>query len=354
MHSFWWRVIKKSFKNSRKPFETVGGYTAIFCGLIAFLFVCHFITQEWGDYMIYWAGAVAFIVFVVWFGWNFIKVPHKMYKEDSAGLLGKNLNPENEGKGQHLGSFVFIVLIVSVFMAIIAANRHQIAKLKNQLPPPKLVARQKPLPDKIIPAPETPSATIVAKPIVGSAVNFETNFTDTNDIGWELDQERTAKKKQLQDANAIPLAAWTNNLSTYKYTIRTLHDILSPLAVKHGDGLVIPSDYYECLPPVLDSAIGETNVAYIKFAYQTNMEFKIFVSAENWSSGYLIFPRSLYITCSCGSLRFNTLGNTLGIETQIPDGTSGAAVQNGDRKIIDQKLRLLVGAQFEFVNKTNK
>jgi hypothetical protein len=61
----------------------------------------------------------------------------------------------------------------------------------------------------------------------------------------------------------------------------------------------------------------------------------------------------IYIICSCGNLRFSPTGNILNIYTHIPDGNSYAMIKKDDRDIIDQKLRLLVGAQFDFLNNTN-
>jgi hypothetical protein len=85
LHSFWWRIVNTAFKIAKEPFETVGIACAIFAGLVALGFIFHVITQELGDYMIYWSVAFPVIVLLVWFIWNLIKAPHQIHQDD-AGL----------------------------------------------------------------------------------------------------------------------------------------------------------------------------------------------------------------------------------------------------------------------------
>jgi hypothetical protein len=123
-----------AFKNSWEPFESFGRVCALFAGMVAVAYIAHLVTQEWGDYMIYWTIAVPVVVWWVWFFWNLIKAPHKISEEESATAAQSKLAPPNFTR------FVFVVVIVSAFMGLLAAKNWQIAQLRKQLNPPKQIS----------------------------------------------------------------------------------------------------------------------------------------------------------------------------------------------------------------------
>jgi hypothetical protein len=196
----------------------------------------------------------------------------------------------------------------------------------------------KPLPDKIIAFQSPPMETV---PIF----QVETDLPDTNDIGYEFEQERARYRKGVEDQKAQTIAAWTNSFPAFKYVVKTLRDILSSLAIKRNDGLVITSNYNECLPSTINPLFGGGKVAEIRFYKQTNMDFTITITTNQ-----------LRIDCSCGYITFSTANNNnVYFYLKIPDDTSMnmGMLENGDHTAIDKKLRLLIGAQFYSVLPTN-
>jgi hypothetical protein len=132
LHSFWWRVIKKAYQSAKRPFESVGVACAIFAGLVAIGFLFHLFTQELGDYMIYWSIALPVIVLVVWFLWNLVKSPHLIREQDLAEVIsGKSQIPSKKSISPQIAGLIFIALIVSAFMGLLAIKNHQISQLKS-------------------------------------------------------------------------------------------------------------------------------------------------------------------------------------------------------------------------------
>jgi hypothetical protein len=180
LHSFWWRVIKRSFKDAWEPFESFGRICALIAGMVAVGFITHLVTQEWGDYMIYWTIAFPVVVWWVWFFWHLIKVPHQIHEED---LAAANLGPMPKSISQNYIRFIFVVVVVSGFMGLLAAKNWQISQLRKELPTPMQNIAAKALPDKIIPQPVISNAPpIVSTPQVAnveSPIQFETNNPST-------------------------------------------------------------------------------------------------------------------------------------------------------------------------------
>jgi len=239
--SFWWQVIKKSFKHAWEPFETIGTLCAIFAGMVAAAYLTHQVTQEWGDYMIYWSIAVPVGVWWILFLWNLIKFPHKIYKEDlAAASSGATPVSCKEIANRNFGRFLFVVIIVSAFVCLLSVKNLKISQLESQLTQPRQVIPKKPLRDKIIPQPAPSNApSIVSPPRVTNAeppIQFVTSnpSIDSDDPESELVKLRAKKlvetaakketeRKQIQsDADE----RWKQMLPTYKDCIETFYNVL--------------------------------------------------------------------------------------------------------------------------------
>jgi hypothetical protein len=281
--SFWWHVIKKSFKEAWEPFETVGTLCAIFAGMVATAYLTHQVTQEWGDYMIYWSIAVPVGVWWVLFLWNLIKIPHKIYKEDlTAAISGATPVFAKEITSRNFGRVFIIIIVVSAFVALLSVRNLQIAQLKSQLNSPKQVALKKPLPIKIIPRPEPPPAPPPPVPIQQAAIvesqKFE-NFNGTPNGAEDVDAqfaklkaETTAKAEaEHRQKNLNAQGQWDIYLPYYQHSLVVLHDVLTDRAANVRDGIVQSVGYFQCLPSAIDYTNGSIKVANIGFQNNTNM-----------------------------------------------------------------------------------
>lgn len=181
LYSFWWRTFKRSFKSAFEPFESIGRISTLFAGIVAIAFITNHITQEWGDYMIYWSIAVPVFVWLIWFFWNLIKIPHEIHEEE---LSSASSLPEITKKpGQNLAFFVFITLIVLFFVAILEIKTQQIAKLRKQINPvtATIAAKSPPpkaLPETSVPKPESP---LIAQINQSTGVTIKQN-SDNNSV----------------------------------------------------------------------------------------------------------------------------------------------------------------------------
>ncbi len=102
---FWLWTAKRCLQKSIEPFEKFGSICAIIAGAVAVAFLVHWITQEWGDYIIYWTLAVPFGVWVIALLWHFTRLPHEYYKY------------------QNVTRFLFSVLIVGVFTGLLTIKK---------------------------------------------------------------------------------------------------------------------------------------------------------------------------------------------------------------------------------------
>ena len=246
-----------------------------------------------------------------------------------------------------------LFVISTVFIAPFLKYREVSQVEKPVLPAPV----SNPKPDKITPALELPPPVTVTLQSESAEVQpqFETNLASSTDIDSAVKKERAATAQKQIDMKKRASVAWPNNISTYEYAVRKLYDILSLVADQQGDQVVRPINYFTCLPPTLDSSLGEIKVAEIKLANQPNMSFQIIVTPETWINGNFVIGRGLRISCSCGNVLIapTGLGKAMNVSAQIPDGPSNVG-DNGDHQMINQQLLLLVGSQKEFLVTSHK
>ncbi|MGA3284800.1 MAG: hypothetical protein ABSD57_10135 [Verrucomicrobiota bacterium] len=376
--SFWWRVIKKSFKNAWEPFENFGGVCAIFAGVVAIAYLAHQITQDWTDYMIYWSIAVPVAVWWVWFLWNLIKVPHKIYKDDLAavtsGAMPVSVNKTNI---RNFARFLFVVVIVSAFLGMMAVKNYQIEKLKGQIPPsvqPKPNIVLKPLPTKIIPRPEPPptppaySTQQVA--VIETQKQFETFNGDTETTnGSEMQvaqliahvkaekaaaqAEQAAKSEaEHRQRNLDAKKQWDIYLPYYQHSIAILHDILISKSAITGDGISQSVGYFQCLPSTIDCNIGSLKVAEIGFQKNTNMDFLLTITDLNGAN-----HRKLIIACGGGHLELepangDRMWRKLHLEPDFDDFIE-YPITNAN-ELISKSINLLVDGQIYYLSQTNR
>ena len=267
--------------------------------------------------------------------------------------IGGDKIQDKTKKHRDPASVIILLCLISSLLMVAVAQRFQILKLKNP-PTPKSIAT-KPIPDKIIPQSELPVPTVPPPAPVRVEVSkqFETNPPDTNDAKSELWKLRAENSVKIKTSELNALRVWTNDVPIYNYAIQELYDILSKEAVKCGDGIAKTSGYFRCIPTTpIDDAIGETNIAEIRFINKTNLSFQIVITPQNRSNGEITGHRELHIRCSAGGLFLNHQGKDPAIGIRIPEVESWATIT--DQDIVKQKLKLLIASQIEFVDSRNK
>jgi hypothetical protein len=288
LHSFWWRIFKKAFKRALEPFESFGKICALITGMLAVGCITHSVTREWGDYMIYWTGAVPVVIWSIYFLWNLIKIPHRMYEE---GLEARSGNEKNGD--QSFARTIFIVFLISAFLGFWAFKNYQITQLKDLLAPPtapKEKITEITLPIKIIPRPELPpsSAQITSNPLPSTVVTtqpletFNANTDESEDFVLSIAKIKAGQVAQAEEQhrqnNLEAQKVWVVYLPYYKRSLIVLHDTLLRQATKESDGIEQSEGYFQCLPASIDVTNGEIKLAEIKFQKNTNMDFLIKLS----------------------------------------------------------------------------
>jgi len=364
LESFWWHVFKKSFKNAREPFENFGTLCAIFAGIIAAAYLTNQVTQEWGDYMIYWSIAVPVAVWCVLFLWNLIKIPHKTYKEDmGAASSGATLVPVKEIASRNFGHLFFVVIIVSAFVCLLSVKNYQIEKLKSQISPPinsKSSIATKPLPVKIIPNPEPPPIISTQQlAVVETQKHFEIFNTGTNDVDDAVSvlakmksEDKAQKEAQEKSTNEAMKQWWTNSLPYFNYELISLRDILVKETAKHGDGIAQSVGYFQCLPLTISPEIIERKLGEIGFQKNTNVVFFIEIIGSGDPAQKL-----LRIKCSSGLMDINInifqgqMSRTIQLP-QLPDflNVTRYAPLDQAHNFIDEGLKLIIGNQEGYLN----
>ncbi|HZM02700.1 MAG TPA: hypothetical protein VFC44_06725 [Candidatus Saccharimonadales bacterium] len=267
---------------------------------------------------------------------------------------------KKEAVGVRDGWHLFLVLAVLVLIAgIWAGGTYSGLRSKNRPSiqmKPEAVAR--PLPDKIIPGPEPPQEPLKSFPlavIMESRKPFETNVQDTGDAASELEKTKAEKMAVADKLVSDARAAWGNNLPVYNYSVEELHTLLTREAIGRKDGIAKTVGYFQCLPPDVDPKIRLTNVAEIQFQAETNMDFKIAITADRADE-----PHGLAISCNCGSLIIATPHSGSGfssfyIRVNIPGFKDSDWKSPLDaRDFIKHCLKILVAGQLDSVNSTNK
>jgi hypothetical protein len=369
LHSFWWRIVNRAFKNSKEPFENVGLACAIFAGLVALGYIFHLITQELGDYMIYWSIAFPVVVLLAWFCWNLIKAPHQIHEEDLAtSSSGINQITAKKSVSQRFASFIFVVFLVSAFMVLLAAKNRQISQLKKQLSPPKQIAvTPKPLPPTIIPTNEFVAPTISApqptnvvaasqSPSIEPTENFNAPTDDVEDVkavvAKELAQDEAEKQNAILQEQTQEQAWWDAALPSYNHALKSLDIQLAKMAANKGDGISESPDYFNCLPKITDFKMNALDVAKIRFQKETNMNFLITISPKNLAS-----RRNLNITASGAFLEIRTDPQNCGAHVIIPslhyDKDKVVGI-NQANEFFDERLNFFINAQAFYLSQTNK
>ena len=370
LHSFWWRAFKKAYKEAKEPFERVGYACGIVAGFIALAYIAHLITQERGDYLMYWLIAFPVIVLALWFLWNFVRAPHLIREEDLAN--------QNRGKEQiilkkpissKVAGLALIAIIVLAFMVMLAVKNHQITKLTNQLSSPKQSAAIQRLPDKIIPAPSN-SAPIIAPPHIAAApisesqspMQFETNNPNfAYNFQAAVSNAEAEKKSEIETAKRILAAntqnSWEKCRPIFNYALKTLYDDLNKEAEAKTDRIVITSGFLQCLPDTVNLSQRDIEVAEIKLQNDTNLSFTITLTMsygvpENTN---IFGPNGLRISGNCASLELRPryfLGQDELQELLLTQNYNNKPFIPLDqyRQSINNGVAFLIGAQIECTN----
>jgi hypothetical protein len=355
--SFWWRVIKRSFKNAWEPFGSIGRAGALIAGMAAVGSVIHIVTHEWGGDMVYWTMAVPVVVWCLWFCWHLIKVPRQILARDSAASKS----------GQKLVPFLAVVGVVSAAVGFLAVENYQTGPAPGRLPPPPKPEESSaaaPVPDTIIPRLESPPAIVPAQQLadVEQQKQLATNPDNMGDansgLASELAESEAEKAANIQRLKLNAQTTWQNNLPIYNFSLKALYDILAEEAKEQGGGIAKTAGYFQCLPTTLDHEIGETNAAEIRFQADTNLDFKVAITRETYLGEEYLQSRGLKITCSCGDLQIIPIpfgGNDIDIRVNTPDRNESKSLPSQEaRDDIEHGLKVLVVAEIEFLKKTNQ
>lgn len=360
--SFWWRVIKESFRHSREPFEHVTTYLALVAGAVVTLFLLHLIGQEGVDRMIYWTLAIPFAVWAVWLIWGLIKMPHKVYKTDITAVVSgaEAVNDRKTGFGNFSRLFL-ITLIVGAFVVVLAVKNRQITQLQQKLAMPKQETAAKPLPITILPNPtnSTPTPTVVTA--TASSTNtpfqkpFETNtpppdIEDFDIVLAKKNAEQAAQEKQYEiAAKNVAQNHWHDHLTTFTYALEEFQRMLIKEAKKRGDEIAQTEGYFQCLPSTIDKNAPPETVAVIRFTNQTNVSFEIQIINENAAKAF-------QIKADCGVFKLYRSGPLLGRVVDIPGSkynvNESIMTETNHEKVIEG-LKTLIAAQIKFASQTN-
>jgi hypothetical protein len=361
LHSFWWRIVNKAFTIAKEPFENVGLACAIFAGLVALGFIFHLITQESGDYMIYWSIAFPVIVLLVWFSWNLIKAPHQLHHEDvGAAISGAALAaPVPKTRLQKLIPFFFVTVIVLAFMGILSVKNRQISELQKKLAPPKQEVVSKPVSIQTIPRPEPPprehlqtaenkllAVSQTNKPFENfepDAINPDFSQVLSNKWATQVREAAEVKKKYEQKVNDL----WSNDVPHFRHALTCLRDSMLHLAEKDGDGISQSDGFLQCLPDKLDPNFGAFKPAEIRFQKNTNIDFIISVEAVNGDGN-----RGFIISCAAGFLQMGEGSGNWHCTVNIPSASYDETVltdANGADTNTTSSVKDLISAERYFL-----
>jgi len=229
----------------------------------------------------------------------------------------------------------------------------------------------KPLPDKIIPRPEPPppmytQQTAIVSPPVTSETQAQFEYFNTHTGKVESIVKKFAKLKAEQEAQNAAQAAklqeniqkrnleiqqiWKDDLRYYQRALTDLRDDLEKEIATNGDGIVQSEGYSRCLPSAIDPNIGEMNPATIGFQKNTNMLFKITLTALDNFGG-----RLLRISCPNGCLELHGFQGRLwgGLHFDPVKEDKDVPFSQAD-SLVDELVDGLVDAQKDFLSNTNK
>jgi hypothetical protein len=262
-------------------------------------------------------------------------------------------------------SVVILICLSASLVALTAAQRFQIFKLKNP-PTPQSIAR-KPLPDKIISQPAKSNIPpIISPPQVTNVelpIQFVTNYpsADSGDSESELAKikakklaeiaaKKEADRKQTQSDSD---GRWKVMLPAYKDCIETFYNILKKEADRRNEPIAKTDNYFSCLPSTINYELGETNIAEIRFSESTNVNFHIAIT-----SGDQFQQRGLKISGSCGyfEIRHHPIyvynQCIIGVHIQdLNDDRDASLDQTHD--LIEEDLKLLKDGQIAYLSQTN-
>jgi hypothetical protein len=358
LHSFWWRVTKRSWKSSWEPFENFGRVCALVAGMVAVAFIAHLVTQEW-------TIALPVIVWWIWFFWNLIKVPHEIHEEDLAAAQAGTLQKQHSKSGtKNFVRFIFIVIIVSAFMGLLAGKNRQIAELKKLSSQPRKLPAPNFLFTKVLPPSEPPPSMPTRQmPVVDSSAQLENFPPDTNDTGGftqdlvQMQADNDAQKSQVDwQHNLEQQTTWTNSYPYFHEALIILHDQLHELSkIDYDgapDGITQPENYYD-LPKSIDQKNGAFPLTHIGFQRNTNINFAVTISGWEWMD-----KRKLIITCPNGTLALsiNWAGYLNGfLDINNPAFPYHKCVPIKDaHALISYEINALIRAQWDYSQKAVK
>jgi uncharacterized membrane protein YjfL (UPF0719 family) len=234
-----------------------------------------------------------------------------------------------------------------------ATNAPQIAK---QEPP-------KPLPDKIIPAITTTNQNLPFPAIFPNAqatAQSETNNPSTENAGNAYDEAKADHAAQIKaqddECQKENQAVWEHNYQLFNHAIESLHNILNNESGNHGDGIAKTEGYFQCLPKNILFGMPETNIAEIRFQWNTNIDFQV-ATTHSVNVGPTIIPTGLKISCSSSWIELRPFWPMSGLhikriihtpdydeEKDLPDDTQ--------QKLVDEGLRIIVAAQIDHESHT--
>lgn len=355
MGSFWWRVIKESFRHSREPFEHITSLFGIGAGAIVWLLILHQINQEWVDNMIYWTLAIPFAVWLIWLVWGFVKIPHKIYKTDLiVASSGAEAVFDRKTGFRNFSLFFLITAIVLSFFGLLMIKNNEISALKGQVPLAKQEVAPKPKPD--VNTSNPPASAVATAPLSTNRTPLQMVSETDSAVGAvsldDIDAREKAKQKQkalnakIQAQNNAQ-QEWSNNLADRYYCLETLYKIMEKEAPLYGDSVSKNVGFFQCLPKTINLDEASNWVGHIGFATHTNVDFIISIVTYDSIDAS---TKTLRISSSCGNMDlYSAFGRVrdpwriLNLPSYSLGDDQNIAVTNRDE--IDEGLQLLLEAQ---------
>jgi hypothetical protein len=354
--------------------EAIGGFVF---GVIALL-------KGWLDFRgafetaLECAGCAILIPFIAFILRVCFSAPAELVKESSESKKKEEINPKSI-----YPSIVVMLLALCSFLVIGLAFSLKVNFIQLKEKPSVIQAvkkePQKPLPTKTIPRPEPapPPMIVITQQLADAETQkqFETFNLNTGDVEdtnipaiiseiAKLKAEQVAKIAKLKAENDAKIGSekrkrdlniqhwWDVYLPHFKHSLTVLHDALADEARKTGDGITQSVDYFQCLPPTIDSKIGELKVAEIGLQKNTNMDFIVSITALTGSD-----VRYLRISCGgCFLESWLSWGEKFIRDIHIDpdfDNEKEVPIEKAN-ELIDEEMKELIAARYYVLSNTNK
>ncbi|HVU28137.1 MAG TPA: hypothetical protein VHG71_10440 [Verrucomicrobiae bacterium] len=336
------------FRAAWEDVEWIEIFSEAFGGLvIAFIFLKNGIAPEDENLELYLeAVAYAFVIPIIAFLLRLLFItPTKLYRK----LYDKNFKVDIvPAKESHLISVLLAICACLTFIIIIENISHFPHKKQSELAAIKTLPNLRP--DKVTSKLGTPSQSVPITPALTEKI-YETNSPQTLDTNNSM-LENAISERHTQEAQKEKSIIeqiqnhWDLSIPFFNHTLEVLHELMNKEAERRGDRIVIPSDYYACLPKSFNFPTNIELLTEIRLETSTNIDFKIGITINSP-------PMSDFMTIkgSVGDLKIILFYGGMGGSCEIQTTPYSDSKQFGNVNaniVIDEMSKIFVEAQSKY------